>query len=70
MNMDKEKEAQSAVNKFLLEKNIKLVDIKNNDEILMLLFRLLKDNYNFSLRKIARYLGMGRETLRLKTKNL
>lgn len=65
---DKEKEVQCTVNKFLLEKNIELFDIKDNDEILMLLFRLLKDNYDFSLRKIARYLGMGRETLRLKIK--
>lgn len=52
------------IREYLKNNNILLVDIKNNSDILYTLVKTLKNDYKISLRKIAKELNLGRETIR------
>ena len=52
------------IKKFLKENGIELVDLKRNKRKLKELIIILKEQYNISLRKIAKEVHMGREKIR------
>ena len=61
---NKETDHQDIINKFLIENNIKQIDLKNNNNKIKELIILLKEKHHISLRKIAKELGLNREVIR------
>ena len=61
---NKETNHQDIINKFLIENNIKQIDLKNNNNKIKELIILLKEKHHISLRKIAKELGLNREVIR------
>ena len=61
---NKETAHQDIINKFLIENNIKQIDLKNNNHKIKELIILLKEKHHISLRKIAKELGLNREVIR------
>ena len=61
---NKETAHQDIINKFLIENNIKQIDLKNNKNKIKELIILLKEKHHISLRKIAKELGLNREVIR------
>lgn len=59
-----ENEIQELIKKYLVYNNLKLEDLKENKEYLKDLIEILRNKYNVSLRKIAIYLKIPRETIR------
>ena len=55
---------KNLIEEFLLKNNIKLIDLKDNDEMTEKLIVWLKDCNNISLRKIANELNLNREKVR------
>lgn len=60
-----ENEIQELIKNYLIYNNLKLEELKENKENLKELIEILKDKYNISLRKIAIYLNIPRETIRI-----
>ncbi len=61
---NKETAHQDIINKFLIENNIKQIDLKDNNNKIKELIILLKEKHHISLRKIAKELGLNREVIR------
>lgn len=59
-----EKEIQKLISDYLINNNIKLEELRNNKDNLKELIELLRNTYNVSLRKIAVYLKIPRESIR------
>ena len=61
---NKETAHQDIINKFLIENNIKQIDLKDNNHKIKELIILLKEKHHISLRKIAKELCLNREVIR------
>ncbi len=61
---NKETAHQDIINNFLIENNIKQIDLKNNNNKIKELIIMLKEKHHISLRKIAKELGLNREVIR------
>lgn len=59
-----EKEIQKLISDYLINNNMKLEELRNNKDNLKELIELLRNTYNVSLRKIAVYLKIPRESIR------
>ena len=59
-----EKEVQELIRNYLINNNIKLEELHDNKENLKELIGVLRNRYNVSLRKIAIYLKIPRESIR------
>ena len=55
---------EEIIEKFLKENEMELIDLKRNKRRLKELIIILKEQYNISLRKIAKEVHMGREKIR------
>lgn len=51
------------ISKFLLENNIELNNLLNNKDMLKTIVKLLKEQYNISLRKIAKEIGVDKNMI-------
>lgn len=61
---DNKKEWRSFIDNYLLENNIKVFELIKDKQKLKNLIKILKDEYNVSLRKISEELNIGREKTR------
>lgn len=59
-----ENEIQELIENYLIYNSLKLEKLKENKENLKELIEILRNKYNISLRKIAMYLNIPRETIR------
>lgn len=59
-----EKNYADEIEKFINTKNMSIWEIRNNDEELKKIIKILKNRHNLSLRKIADVLEIGREKVR------
>lgn len=57
-------EIKEIIKDYLINKNLKIEELRNNKKELIELIQILKCNYDVSLRKIAIYLMIPRETIR------
>lgn len=59
-----EREIRELVEKYLINNNLQLEELKDNSKNIKELIEILKNNYDVSLRKIATYLKISREKVR------
>lgn len=61
---DNEINYRNAIKEYITKNGVNLIELKKDNKMLKELIILLKDKYNISLRKIAKELNIGRETIR------
>ena len=59
-----EKEIKELIEKYLIDNNLRLEELKDNRKNIKELITILEDKYDVSLRKIAMYLKISREKVR------